>query len=193
MLHWVPDDGLEDDIQRAELDHAVTGIRGSSTSVSSSSVAAPRAQSAVGAAPATNVPTDSSINTVDPEGSSKNPYSAWREPPTKTNDMDEHQDAFDRDATDSELEVEALMVEDEEAEEPVYQVKKKLVIKDQFHSYVRPVWQPKLSTFCSGLTGISQVSTRKNSNSSSGATNTIGLSFCCSRKPSTPLRYSLTW
>ncbi|KAJ9094464.1 hypothetical protein QFC21_006003 [Naganishia friedmannii] len=33
---------------------------------------------------------------------------------------------------------------------------KKLVILDKFHSYVRPMWQPKLTKFCTGLTGITQ-------------------------------------
>ncbi|KAJ9127558.1 hypothetical protein QFC24_000967 [Naganishia onofrii] len=33
---------------------------------------------------------------------------------------------------------------------------KKLVVIDKFHSYVRPMWQPKLTKFCTGLTGIQQ-------------------------------------
>ncbi|KAJ9119612.1 hypothetical protein QFC22_003321 [Naganishia vaughanmartiniae] len=33
---------------------------------------------------------------------------------------------------------------------------KKLVVVDKFHSYVRPMWQPKLTKFCTGLTGIQQ-------------------------------------
>jgi hypothetical protein len=33
-----------------------------------------------------------------------------------------------------------------------------LKIVDQFHSYVRPTWRPDLSTFCTSLTGITQVS-----------------------------------
>ncbi|KAJ9098476.1 hypothetical protein QFC19_006343 [Naganishia cerealis] len=33
---------------------------------------------------------------------------------------------------------------------------RKLVIKDKFHSYVQPMWQPKLTKFCTGLTGIKQ-------------------------------------
>jgi hypothetical protein len=33
-----------------------------------------------------------------------------------------------------------------------------LRIIDQFHSYVRPTWRPDLSTFCTTLTGITQVS-----------------------------------
>lgn len=30
---------------------------------------------------------------------------------------------------------------------------------DEFHSFVKPTWKPKLSAFCTELTGISQVST----------------------------------
>lgn len=37
---------------------------------------------------------------------------------------------------------------------------KKLVAIDKFHSYVRPMWQPKLTKFCTGLTGIQQVCER---------------------------------
>jgi 3'-5' exoribonuclease 1 len=33
-----------------------------------------------------------------------------------------------------------------------------LYIASTFHSYVRPTWHPKLSTFCTSLTGITQVS-----------------------------------
>jgi len=33
-----------------------------------------------------------------------------------------------------------------------------LRIVDHFHSYVRPTWRPDLSTFCTTLTGITQVS-----------------------------------
>lgn len=58
--------------------------------------------------------------------------------------------------TSSEAEIETLL-EDEVDRKPKWQGRKRLVIKDKFHSYVRPVWQPKLSTFCKGLTGISQV------------------------------------
>lgn len=29
---------------------------------------------------------------------------------------------------------------------------------DTFHTYVRPTWRPQLSTFCTSLTGIQQVS-----------------------------------
>lgn len=161
LLHWVPDDGLEDDAQQAEPDHAATGIQGSSTSGSPAIVAAPLAQSISAEPSASNVATDSNTDTVALERSAKNSPLARREPSERMDDTDKLQDSFDRDDTGSELEVEALMVEDEEAEQPVYQGKKKLVIKDQFHSYVRPVWQPKLSTFCSGLTGISQVSRKK--------------------------------
>jgi 3'-5' exoribonuclease 1 len=32
-----------------------------------------------------------------------------------------------------------------------------LVQVDEFHSFVRPTWNPRLSSFCSELTGISQV------------------------------------
>jgi hypothetical protein len=93
--------------------------------------------------------------TVSTSGTS---YLNWRERRAENDDDDgKDLDACDSDGTDSEAEVEALIVEDEDAEEPVYQGKMKLAIKDKFHSYVRPVWQPKLSTFCKGLTGISQV------------------------------------
>ena len=33
-----------------------------------------------------------------------------------------------------------------------------LVVVDEFHSFVRPTWAPKLSAFCTELTGIQQVS-----------------------------------
>lgn len=61
------------------------------------------------------------------------------------------------DETMSEAEVEDLLLEPE-IKEPEWRGTRRLVIKDTFHSYVRPVWQPKLTTFCSSLTGISQVS-----------------------------------
>lgn len=35
---------------------------------------------------------------------------------------------------------------------------RRLVTVDTFHSYVRPTWRPKLSEFCTNLTGIQQVS-----------------------------------
>lgn len=35
--------------------------------------------------------------------------------------------------------------------------KYELVKIDTFHSYVRPTWRPRLSDFCIGLTGITQV------------------------------------
>jgi hypothetical protein len=60
------------------------------------------------------------------------------------------------DETMSEAEVEDLLLE-KEIKEPEWRGTRRLVIKDTFHSYVRPVWQPKLTTFCSSLTGISQV------------------------------------
>lgn len=63
-------------------------------------------------------------------------------------------DAVDK--TMSEAEVETLLLEDE-IQEPKWPGNRRLVIKDTFHSYVRPVWQPKLTTFCTSLTGISQV------------------------------------
>ena len=34
-----------------------------------------------------------------------------------------------------------------------------IIIIDEFHSYVRPYINPKLSTFCTSLTGIQQVCT----------------------------------
>lgn len=33
-----------------------------------------------------------------------------------------------------------------------------LKVVDTFHSYIRPVWRSELTTFCTTLTGISQVS-----------------------------------
>jgi hypothetical protein len=35
---------------------------------------------------------------------------------------------------------------------------RRLHIIDTFHTYVRPTWRPKLSEFCTSLTGIQQVS-----------------------------------
>lgn len=101
---------------------------------------------------------DKRTDTVVAEGSPGNSYLDWRERPAETDDADDKScGASESDGTDSEFEVEGLVVEDEDAEEPVYKGKMKLAVKDKFHSYVRPVWQPKLSTFCTGLTGISQV------------------------------------
>lgn len=60
------------------------------------------------------------------------------------------------DETLSEAEVEELLLEDE-IQQAKWRGKRRLVIKDTFHSYVRPVWQPTLTTFCTSLTGISQV------------------------------------
>jgi hypothetical protein len=41
---------------------------------------------------------------------------------------------------------------------PLPEALPELKIIDQFHSYVKPTWRPALSTFCTSLTGISQVS-----------------------------------
>lgn len=32
-----------------------------------------------------------------------------------------------------------------------------LEVVDEFRSYVKPIWRPKLSEFCTSLTGITQV------------------------------------
>ena len=165
LLYWVPDDGLTDETENSKLDPSNTVIEAgpaSTTPVAVPSIVLGRtAHTASGESSASRAATDSGKHTVLGEGCAQNTCLQRREPTTKTNGTDEKdQDESDHDETDSEVEVEALMFEDVEAEEPVYQGKKKLVIKDQFHSYVRPVWQPKLSTFCSGLTGISQVSTK---------------------------------
>lgn len=37
----------------------------------------------------------------------------------------------------------------------------RLEMIDEFHSYVKPKWKPKLSAFCTGLTGIKQVSAHR--------------------------------
>ncbi len=34
---------------------------------------------------------------------------------------------------------------------------RELFVASTFHEYVRPTWQPKISTFCTSLTGITQV------------------------------------
>jgi 3'-5' exoribonuclease 1 len=39
------------------------------------------------------------------------------------------------------------------------EVEWRLEVVDEFHSFVKPTWRPKLSAFCTELTGIKQVST----------------------------------
>ena len=34
---------------------------------------------------------------------------------------------------------------------------KHLVVVDEFRSYVKPIWKPELTAFCTSLTGITQV------------------------------------
>lgn len=48
--------------------------------------------------------------------------------------------------------------EGEDGGEPIWS----LVVVDEFHSFVRPTWNPTLSSFCKELTGILQVRLRRN-------------------------------
>jgi hypothetical protein len=152
-LHWVPDDSLGDDDEQKEPNDVVNDVHDSSRYGLQST--APHESEQNDAMPDEARKGVTNKGTASTSGTS---YVDWRERPAENDDDDTKDlDASDSDGTDSEAEVEALIVEDEDAEEPVYQGKMKLAIKDKFHSYVRPVWQPKLSTFCKSLTGISQV------------------------------------